>query len=122
MNDTEHINRAIAAHGRWKAHLRQAIETGKSEWTANTVRVDSLCEFGKWLHAASPAEKATERWKRIRELHSEFHKEAARILALALGGRTTEAEAALALGSSFSKNSADLTLALVGWRESLGRH
>ena len=120
MNDTEHINKAIAAHGRWKTHLRQAIETGKSEWKADSVRSDSLCDFGKWLHSCSSAEKATERWTKIRDLHAEFHREAARILTLALAGRKSEAEGAIALGSHFSKTSADLTLALVSWRDSLG--
>jgi hypothetical protein len=111
MNETEHINNAIAAHGRWKARLRQAIETGKSEWKADSVRSDSLCDFGKWLHTCSSAEKATERWTKIRDLHSEFHKEAARILALAVAGRKSDAEGAIALGSHFSTTSADLTLA-----------
>lgn len=122
MHDTEHLNHAIAAHGRFKTRLRQAIDAGKSQWTADSVRRDNLCEFGQWLHACSAAETATERWKKIRELHAEFHKEAARILAMALAGRTAEAEAALALGSHFSKTSADLTLALANWRDSIRGH
>lgn len=121
MNDSEHINNAIAAHGRWKARLRQAIESGKSDSTVDSVRPDNLCEFGKWLNSCSSVEKATERWMKIRELHAQFHKEAARILALAVAGRKSEAEAAIALGSQFSKTSADLTLALASWRDSLGR-
>jgi hypothetical protein len=118
MNDTEQLNSAIAAHGRWKARLRHAVETGKSELTSEAVRADNLCEFGKWLGSCSAAEKTTERWKKIRALHAEFHKEAARILVLAIAGRKGEAETALALGSPFSKISADLTLALVAWRDS----
>ena len=122
MNETEHINRAIAAHAQWKTRLRQAIESGKSEWTADSVRPDNLCEFGKWLCSSSSAETTTERWKTIKALHTEFHKEAARILALALTGRKAEAAAAVALGSHFSKTSADLTLTLATWRDSLGDH
>jgi hypothetical protein len=120
MNETEHINRAIAAHAQWKTRLRQAIESGKSEWTPDSVRPDNRCDFGKWLHSVSPKETVTERWKKIKALHAEFHKEAARILALAVASRKAEAEAAIALGSQFSKTSADLTLALVDWRESIG--
>jgi hypothetical protein len=41
-------------------------------------------------------------------------------LTLALAGRKAEAEAAIALGSPFSKTSADLTLALVSWRDATG--
>ena len=47
MNDTEHLNRAIAAHAQWKYRLKQAITSGKSEWTAESVRPDNLCEFGR---------------------------------------------------------------------------
>lgn len=121
MNDIEHLNNAIAAHGRWKARLKQAIELSKSEWKAEAVRADKLCDFGNWLYSCSAAEMASERWKKVRDLHAEFHKEAARILTLALRGQKAEAQAALALGSHFSKNSADLTLALVDWRASLER-
>jgi hypothetical protein len=120
MNDREHFTHAIAAHATWKSRLKQAIETGKSDWAVESVRPDGLCEFGKWLYACSSAETATERWRKIRELHAEFHREAARILTLALTGRTADAQAAYALGSHFSKTSADLTLALVAWRDALG--
>ncbi len=121
LRTTEHLVNAIAAHGRWKSRLRQAIDTGQSEWKAESVRSDNLCEFGVWLFSVPAAEKASERWTRIRDLHAEFHKEAARILTLALAGRKSEAEAAMALGSQFSKISADLTLALAQWRDSGSR-
>ena len=100
MNDSEALKHAIAAHGRWKSRLRQAIDSGQSEWTAAAVRPDTLCEFGKWLHARAPAEKLTEHWKKIRSLHSEFHEEAARILALALANRKAEARGGARLRQS----------------------
>jgi hypothetical protein len=49
-----------------------------------------------------------------------LHKEAGRVLAIAIAGRKAEAQAALALGTYFSKTSAELTLALVDWRDSIG--
>ena len=122
MNNVEQIRNAIVAHSRWKARLRQAIDSGKSEWNAESVRPDNLCDFGKWLHSVSPTEKTTERWKKIRDLHSEFHKEAARVLTLALSGQKAEAETAFALGSHFSKISADLTMAMIAWRDSIPGH
>jgi hypothetical protein len=122
MNDVEQIRNAIVAHSRWKARLRQAIDSGKSEWKAESVRPDNLCDFGKWLHSVSPTEKTTERWRKVRDLHSEFHKEAARVLTLALSGQKAEAEKAFALGSHFSKTSADLTMTLVAWRDSIPGH
>ena len=49
MQELQPIDKAIAAHARWKSHLRQAIETGTSEWTVDRVRPDNVCEFGHWL-------------------------------------------------------------------------
>jgi methyl-accepting chemotaxis protein len=119
MTKTERLDHAIAAHGMWKARLRKAIDTGKSEWTVDSVQRDDLCEFGKWLHSSAPGEQMTEPWNTVKNLHSEFHKEAARVLALALAGRQAEAEAAIELGSDFARTSADLTLTMVDWRDSL---
>ena len=38
MQELHPIDKAIAAHARWKSHLRQAIETGQSEWTVERMR------------------------------------------------------------------------------------
>jgi hypothetical protein len=122
MNDVEQIRNAIVAHSRWKSRLRQAIDSGKSDFKDEMVRPDNVCEFGKWLHARPAMEKTTERWKKVRDLHSQFHQEAARVLVLALAGRKAEAEAAFALGSPFSKISADLTMVMVAWRDSIPGH
>jgi len=47
MAIAEEITKAIGAHGMWKQRLRQAIDTGKSEFTVERVRPDNLCDFGK---------------------------------------------------------------------------
>jgi methyl-accepting chemotaxis protein len=119
MTKTECINHAIAAHGMWKTRLRKAIETGKSEWTVDSVQRDDVCEFGQWLHSSAPGEQMSEQWHKVKDLHAEFHKEAARVLALALAGRQAEAEEAVALGSHFVRTSANLTHTMVDWRDSL---
>jgi hypothetical protein len=68
------VTKAIAAHGQWKIRLRQAIETGKSEWTVDQVKVDDQCVLGKWIYGDAvvrfPGDSLV---REIRELHREFH-------------------------------------------------
>jgi Chemoreceptor zinc-binding domain len=117
MTELQPIDRAIAAHARWKSHLRQAIETGKSEWTSEGVRLDNLCEFGRWLQERSPAEKAADQFRTVRDLHAQFHLEASRVLELALAGHREQAAAAMAIGSPFATVSSKLTTALTAWKK-----
>jgi hypothetical protein len=117
MMELHPIDRAIAAHARWKSHLRQAIETGKSEWTPERVRPDNLCEFGRWLLERSPTEKAAEQFRTVRDLHARFHLEASRVLELALTGHREQATAAMAIGSPFATVSSKLTTTLTAWKK-----
>ncbi len=119
MIEADSIVRGIAAHAKWKYYLRQAIDTGQSEWTVPTVRVDDRCEFGKWLHALPPADQLGEHWKTVKVRHGDFHRAAAEVLGLALSGRRGEAEAAIAQGSQFAEVSKQLTLAMMAWKKDL---
>lgn len=119
MANVEEIVKAIGAHGMWKQRLRQAVDTGKSEFTVERVMPDNLCDFGKWLHGLPPSDKADENWKSVQGLHARFHHEAARILRLATSGRKAEAETGLALASPFSDISGQLTTAMMKWKSTL---
>jgi hypothetical protein len=119
MGDPQKIVRAIAAHARWKYYLRQAIETGTSEWTVAEVRPDDRCEFGAWLRELPPEDRGSQNWGEVRRLHTEFHKAAAEVLSLALAGRREEAEAAIAQGSRFGKASTKLTITMTAWQKEL---
>ena len=119
MHDPEKIVHAIAAHAKRKFYLREAIETGKSKWTVAEVRPDDRCEFGTWLLALQSGERDSQHWEEVCRLHAEFHKEAAEVLRLALGGRREEAEAAIAQGSRFGKVSTKLTITMTAWRKAV---
>ncbi len=120
MQELHPIDKAIAAHARWKSHLRQAIESGKSEWTVDQVGPDNNCEFGHWLHERPVPEKMTEQYKTVVDLHARFHHEAAHVLELALAGHRDRASSAMAFGSPFASVSAKLTSSMVAWKRSLG--
>jgi hypothetical protein len=119
MNATGNVVHAIAAHAKWKFYLRQAIDTGMSEWTVAEVRPDNRCEFGTWLLALPPGDRDSQHWDEVRQLHAEFHKEAAEVLKLALAGRREEADAAIAQGSRFAKVSTKLTITMTAWKKAL---
>ncbi len=115
----DEINKAIGTHGLWKQRLRTAIESGKSEYTLANTRVDNICEFGKWLYSISPEIKATESYKKIKDLHAKFHMEAANVLSLALQGKKEEANKSLVPGGTYFIASADLTKEMMNWKKTL---
>lgn len=113
------IVKAIAAHGQWKNRLHEAIATGQSAFRVAQVRVDNVCDFGQWLQTLSLTEKQSPHYQTVQALHVQFHREAAQVLELALRGHQAEAEHAMARGGNFAKVSAQLTLAMTKWLESV---
>ncbi len=119
MNELHPIDRAIAAHARWKSNLRLAIQTGKSESTVEQAHRDDACALGHWLIDRPQHEKHGEHFRNVHDLHSRFHREAAHVLELALAGKRTEATAAMAIDGSFTAVSVKLTAALTAWKKVL---
>ena len=84
------FDKAIAAHAKWKYRLFQAINTGESDWTVAEIRADDCCDFGDWLKHLPVAKRTSERYARVKSLHTEFHQAASEVLALALAGKKEE--------------------------------
>ncbi|MFO0888966.1 MAG: CZB domain-containing protein [Isosphaeraceae bacterium] len=120
MQELHPIDKAIAAHARWKSRLRQVIESGESEVAADDVRPENRCEFGRWLADRPAEQRETAHYKTVRDLHARFHIEAAHVLELALAGHRQQAEAAMAIGSDFAGVSAKLTASMTAWKKALG--
>lgn len=113
----EEIDTAVGAHGLWKSRLRHAVATRRTDVPPEVVRADDRCKFGQWLHhAVGPAERTGSSFRTVRDLHAQFHREAAKVLDLALAGRTAEAEAAMAPASAFTEVSTQLTAAMMAWK------
>ncbi|MBK7366946.1 MAG: CZB domain-containing protein [Candidatus Eisenbacteria bacterium] len=115
MTHADEIKKAIAAHGLWKSRLRQAIDTGRSQWSVEEIAADGDCDLGRWLQAVEPAADEAERIERIRTLHRKFHREAAQVLQLAHGGQRSVANMAMAAGSPFDRLTSELTRELMLW-------
>jgi len=114
------FDKAIAAHAGWKARLRTTVSAGKSDVPASTVKADNQCDFGKWLNGMdlSAAEKQTDTYREVKQLHATFHQQAGRVVELATSGRKAEAEKAIGIGGSYSQASSALTEAMIRWRSS----
>lgn len=116
----EEIKKAIGAHGMWKTRLKGAIDHGKIEVPVATIRVDNQCEFGKWLYGATIGAnvKSSERYKKIKGLHAEFHATAAKVAEHALAGQRNEAEKLMM--SEFDSASIKLTKEMMEWQKEVG--
>lgn len=115
----EEINAAILAHGKWKARLFEAIESGKSDFTPEKVKPDNLCDFGKWFYTLKGGDATSSHYKEVMELHARFHQIASTVLELALAGKKDEARKAIDISSEYSDISSRLTLTLGMWRNEL---
>lgn len=115
----ERIRLAIAAHGAWKERIRAVIETGRCDgFSPEVVELDSYCDLGQWIYAETPQRSSHP--ATIKRLHAEFHKVAARAVALALQGRVSEAERLLLADGDFTRASSALTAALLKWMNEPG--
>lgn len=115
MTHAEEIKKAIAAHGLWKSRLRQAIDSGRSQWSVEEIAAEDQCELGRWLKIVEPTAEDAERIEHIRTLHGKFHREAAQVLQLAHGGQRSVANLAMAAGSPFDRLTSELTRELMLW-------
>ena len=107
----ETIDKVIWAHSRWKVHLKQAIETGESDFNVENTSNPHACRFGQWLDSEDG--KKLPDYDMIVQLHKEFHREASNILDLALKGSASEATAKMQMGSKFNRLTAKLVNGLV---------
>ena len=117
MIDPANLDHAIAAHAKWKFRLREAIKTGQSEWSAETVRPDDQCEFGRWLNSLPLSDRMSAEWREAKALHARFHVAAADVLKSALAGHQAEADTAMAPGGAFADVSMKLVRLLSDWKK-----
>ncbi len=111
----EQVEDAIDMHHTWLFRLKQAVETGRSEYSVANVARDDLCSIGEWLYETmAPELRASPFFAITRERHAVFHRSAARLLSLALAG-DPNVTASLERGGDFQMVSALLLDALEDW-------
>ena len=116
MIGTKEIRNAVVAHRKWRERLQRAMESNTSEYQPVVVRLDTQCDFGKWLHTqVSVEDQQDPHYVTAKQLHATFHQEAANVLELALQGRKAQAAAAMSYEAAFGQTSAALTSELMTW-------
>ncbi len=116
----QQITAAIAAHHAWMGRLKTAAEYGRSSVDVETTAKEDACPIGIWLtREISPSLKSRPLYGRTRTLHAQFHKEASRVLGLALA-RDSRAKSELAEGGAFTHVANELRRTLYDWLTEVG--
>jgi Chemoreceptor zinc-binding domain len=116
----DQIQKAITAHGVFKARVGQLVEAGGTEMTAAGAASDSACPLGQWLYSGiDRAATSSPHYQTVKDLHAAFHRVAGDVVALSLAHKRAEALAAMQMGSTFKQASAKLVVALSAWSDSL---
>lgn len=115
MNRYAGIYKAMDAYGLWKARLRTAVATGRSDMTSEQAAVVDACEFGQWLMGLPPSDRDERYFARVDELHRQFHAHAAEVVRLVEAGETARAGKALESGAPFEVAGRELTRTLIEW-------
>ena len=118
MTIIDEIENAIQVHCAWADRLRVAINTGSCDLTPKTAGRDNVCAFGKWLYSAAIPDdaKSLPGYQNAITSHANFHKNAAKVLELALTGKKPEALQHMDTTSEYEISSVTLTLILRGWQ------
>lgn len=118
MNSQE-ITKAIGAHGMWKRRLQNVIDQGTADVSPQQVAPDNLCEFGRWLYSLPLEARRSPEFSKVQALHASFHKEAARVLSLAISGNRSGAQKSLDDGGAYASVSIELTSAMIAWKKKI---
>lgn len=121
MKNAEEIIRAIVAHGFWKERLEAAVATGKSDITTRQAGDDKRCAFGQWLYRLPAVQQESQHFKKVKTLHTNFHREASKVLRFALSGQKLLAEKAIDVRGSYTIAGSDLRKAMTEWKEADGK-
>ena len=123
MQVRDQLQRAIGAHGMWKARLRAALDGAGSAPDPKEVARDDACDFGRWLHNPSlpVAVRASPHYGRVKALHARFHICACAALRKALAADRVGLEADLRNDGAVGTASAELTREIMAWMRDQGQ-
>lgn len=118
--EKQEINNAISEHAMFKLMLNEMVQQGRLENPKGPC-TETDCQFGKWFFGTgvSSRHRCSTFYKRVRQLHSDFHKVACHIAGLAAQGEKKEAEKMMEHDGEFNQISNNLMEALIRWRDNV---
>lgn len=115
MSMEETLENAINTHVQWVERFQLDLADGKLSERAREVGYDDLCEFGIWLYGLSESIKRTPEYRRVKNLHYDFHSVAGEVVKL-LGLEQFEKASQLITGE-MEEISINLQTALRVWQD-----
>ena len=107
------LDEAIAKHAEWKVKFRSAMER-KEQLDQPTIQKDNCCQLGQWLYGEGAAHCGeTAEFRYLVAKHKDFHVEAGKVALLINARNYPEAEKQLAMGTNYSKSSAEVASAIL---------
>jgi methyl-accepting chemotaxis protein len=94
---TSFLDEAVRAHNQWLERLKNAA-TGGAIPNRESSAVDDQCDLGKWIHGKGTQYSKVPEFKRLREVHQNFHQAVGVTIDLLNEKRIPEARAMLSSG------------------------
>ncbi|HUX29065.1 MAG TPA: CZB domain-containing protein [Thiobacillus sp.] len=86
----------ISAHVMWKQRLIAYLAGDSQEQLdPEVIGLDDRCPLGKWIYGEGKSMETLPGYEEVRELHAQFHQNAAQVIVLHQTDSTAEAEALL---------------------------
>lgn len=116
------LHDAISAHLQWKQHLQGAVSgTDPDPMDPVLAEADNRCPLGKWIYRELQKPSTRQEISELLAEHATFHREAARVLALAKEGRTLEARTSIESGAFHIASTRTLGAIIRHLRTRMGR-
>jgi methyl-accepting chemotaxis protein len=100
--DGDLVTAMLSEHGLWTYRVVQAIESGDSGASPDSVLADDQCAMGRWLSGDARAALDPPVRSEVTDRHRRLHQSAAELLTLVAEGDKERALAAVAPGGPFS--------------------
>lgn len=116
-NRLSELEEAIGDHVKWISKLQHGLLAAPSTLDPAMMRADNLCFLGRWLYgpSLSDEDRASDYYRDVRRLHTEFHELAGQIVELAASGLIFDAYHRLY--GEYLTMSGRLVLAMRAWRD-----
>ena len=117
MNMELLIEKAITTHQVWTEQFESDLAKGALPDNSQITAYDDLCEFGKWLYGLEDEVKRDPDYRKVKNLHHDFHSVASEIVQLM---KLQEFEKARKLlDSEYIAITTQLQCALRAWQDSI---
>lgn len=107
------FEQARQAHFAWKRRLSEYIRRPDGSLKPHELACDDKCDLGKWIYGDGSRFSQLEEFQELKNVHADFHKNAAAVVTKADSGESVVEEIALGSNSAYSKISTQVSVSLM---------